>query len=83
VTTPTNVKALRRAVEEAAARRAVVAQRMQYTVASTVALQMVPGGAAKGGGAIRQRVSEREARLTKDLDYARPTGMDIDTFADA
>lgn len=56
---------------------------MQYTVASTIALQMAPPGVAKGGGAIRQRVSENEARLTKDLDYARFADMDVDTFADA
>lgn len=80
---PLNVKALRRAIEDSAARRAVSAQRMQYTVASTVALQMVPDGAAKGGGAIRHRVSETEARLTTDLDFARATGMDLDTFIDA
>jgi hypothetical protein len=47
---PLNVKALRRAVEDAAARDAVGPQRMQYTVESTIALQMVPDGAAKGGG---------------------------------
>jgi hypothetical protein len=80
---PLNVKALRGAVEEAATRRSVGAQRMQYTVASTVALQMVPDGAAKGGGAIRHRVSETEARLTTDLDFARATGMDLDAFVDA
>lgn len=80
---PLDVKALRRAVEDAAARRAVGAQRMQYTVASTVALQMVPDGAAKGGGAIRHRVNEAAARLTTDLDFARATGMDLDTFVDA
>jgi hypothetical protein len=83
VSAPLTVKSLRRAVEDAAARRAVGAQRMQYTVASTVALQMVPDGAAKGGGAIRHRVSEIEARLTSDLDFARATGMDLDTFVDA
>lgn len=80
---PLNVKALRRAVEDAAAGRAVGARRMQYTLASTVAMQMVPDGAAKGGGAIRHRVSEAEARLTTDLDFARATGMDLDTFVDA
>lgn len=80
---PVNAKALRRAVEEAAASRSVVAGRMQYTVASTIAMQMIPDGAAKGGGAIRHRVSEAEARLTTDLDFARATGMDLDNFVDA
>lgn len=80
---PLNAKALRRAVEDAAARRAVVPGRMQYTVASTAAMQMVPDGAAKGGGAIRQRVSEAEARLTTDLDFARATGMELNNFVDA
>ena len=56
---------------------------MQYTVASTIAMQMIPDGAAKGGGAIRQRVSEAEARLTTDLDFARATGMELDAFVDA
>lgn len=55
---------------------------MQYTIASTVSLQMAPLGVAKGGAAIRQRVSENEARLTTDLDYARASGTDIDTFVD-
>jgi hypothetical protein len=55
---------------------------MQYTVASTIALQMVPAGAAKGGGAIRHRVSEAEARLTADLDFARATEIELDTFVD-
>jgi hypothetical protein len=56
---------------------------MQYTVASTVAMQMMPDGAAKGGGAIRHRVSEAEARLTTDLDFARATGIELDNFVDA
>jgi Nucleotidyl transferase AbiEii toxin, Type IV TA system len=80
---PLNAKALRRAVDEAARRRSVVPGRLQYTVASTIALQMVPDGAAKGGGAIRQRVSEAEARLTTDLDFARPTAAELDVFLDA
>jgi Nucleotidyl transferase AbiEii toxin, Type IV TA system len=75
MTAPLNAEALRRAVEEAARRRAVAPKRMQYTVASTIALQMIPDGAAKGGGAIRQRVSETEARLTTDLDFARAAGI--------
>lgn len=46
---------------------------------------MAPLGVAKGGAAIRQRVSESEseARLTKDLDFARTSDTDIHTFADA
>lgn len=56
---------------------------MQYTVASTIAMQMIPDGAAKGGAAIRHRVSEAEARLTTDLDFARATGMNLDSFVDA
>jgi hypothetical protein len=80
---PLNIKALRLAVDDAAVRRAVAPSRMQYTVASTVALQMVPDGATKGGGAIRQRVSETEARLTTDLDFARPAGVALDSFVDA
>ena len=56
---------------------------MQYPVASTIAMPMVPDGAAKGGGANRHRVSETEARLTTDLDFARATGMDLDDFVDA
>lgn len=55
---------------------------MQYPVASTIAMQVVPDGAPKGGGAIRHRVSETEARLTTDLDFARATGMDLDDFVD-
>lgn len=80
---PPNVKALRRAVEEAAARRSVGPGRLQYTVASTIALQMVPEGAAKGGGAIRQRVNETESRLTTDLDFARIADIELDLFLDA
>jgi hypothetical protein len=84
VSAPINAKALRRAVEVAAAHRAVVPGRMQHTVASTIAMQMIPDGAAKGGGAaIRQRVSEPEARLTTDLDFARATGIELDAFVDA
>lgn len=83
MSTPPNVKALRRAVEEAAARRSVGPGRLQYTVASTIALQMVPAGAAKGGGAIRQRTNETEARLTTDLDFARVADMELDPFLDA
>lgn len=60
---PLNAKALRRAAEQAAARRSVAPGRMQYTVASTIAMQMVPDGAATGGGAIRHRVSETKARM--------------------
>lgn len=48
---PANAKALRRAVQHAAA--------------------------------IRHRVSEAEARLTTDLDFARATGMNLDSFIDA
>jgi len=56
---------------------------MQYTVASTIAMQMIPDGAAKGGSAIRHRVSETEARQTTDLDFVRATGMELDNFVDA
>jgi hypothetical protein len=83
VSAPANAKALRRAVEEAASIRSVVPGRMQYTVASTIAMQMIPDGTAKGGAAVRHRVSEAEARLTTDLDFARATGMDLDSFVDA
>jgi hypothetical protein len=79
---PTSASALRRALDEAAARRSVAPGRLHYTVASTVVLQIVPYGVAKGGGAIRQRVQERDARLTKDLDYSLGEGIDIDTFVD-
>lgn len=66
--TPPSSAALRRLIDDAAARRSVAPGRLHYTVASTVVLQMVPYGVAKGGGAIRQRVNEHDARLTKDLD---------------
>jgi Nucleotidyl transferase AbiEii toxin, Type IV TA system len=82
MTPPMSATALRRALDEAAALRSVAPGRLHYTVASTVVLQLVPYGVAKGGGAIRQRVNEREARLTKDLDYALAEGIDIDTFVD-
>ena len=82
MTAPGSAAALRRAIDDAAARRSVAPGRLHYTVASTVVLQMVPFGVAKGGGAIRQRVNEHDARLTKDLDYARGEGIDIDTFVD-
>lgn len=80
---PANTKALRRAVEEVAASHSVAPGRMHYTVASTIAMQMIPDGAAKGGAAIRHRVSEAEARLTTDLDFVRGTGMNLDNFVDA
>ena len=79
---PTSAVALRRAIDGAAARRSIAPGRLHYTVASTVVLQMVPSGVAKGGGAIRQRVNEHDARLTKDLDYSLDEGIDIDTFVD-
>jgi hypothetical protein len=82
MTTPTSAMALRRAIDDTAARRSVAPDRLHYTVASTVVLQMVPYGVAKGGGAIRQRVNERDARLTKDLDYSLDENVDIDTFVD-
>ncbi len=82
MTSPTSAAVLRRALDEAAARRSVAPGRLHYTVASTVVLQLVPYGVAKGGGAIRQRINEREARLTKDLDYSLAEGVDIDTFVD-
>lgn len=80
---PISATALRRAIDHAAAHRAVAPGRLHYTVASTIVLQMVPYGVAKGGGAIRQRVDEHTARLTKDLDYALDNGLDVDTFVDA
>lgn len=80
---PSDVNALRRGVEKAAASRHVSPMRLQHTVASTIALQMVPSGMAKGGGAIHQRVSETQARLTTDLDFARASDMDLDSFLDA
>lgn len=83
MTAPINPKHLRRAVEQAAAKRAVAPSRLQHTVASTVALQMVPGGVVKGGAGVRQWVSERQARLTNDLDFARPQHLGVDDFADA
>jgi hypothetical protein len=79
---PTSAAALRRAIDDAAASRSIAPGRLHYTVASTVVLQMVPYGVAKGGGAIRQRVNEHDARLTKDLDYSLDEGIDIDTFVD-
>jgi hypothetical protein len=80
---PMNEKELRRRIDAAAARRSVAPGRLHYTVASTVALQMAPAGAAKGGGGVRQRVDERAARLTKDLDFVRPSQMSLDEFVDA
>lgn len=80
---PANEKELRKRVDAAAERRSVAPGRLHYTVASTIALQMVPSGAAKGGGGVRQRVDERGARLTNDLDFARPTDMSLDAFIDA
>jgi hypothetical protein len=79
---PTSAVALRRAIDDAAARRSVAPGRLHYTIASTVVLQMVPHGMAKGGGAIRQRVNEHNARLTTDLDYSLDEGIDIDAFVD-
>ena len=83
MTTPINESALRRSVDAAAARRSLAPGRLHYTVASTVVLQMVPYGVAKGGGAIRQRVNEQDARLTRDLDFSLDEGVDLDTFVDA
>jgi nucleotidyltransferase AbiEii toxin of type IV toxin-antitoxin system len=80
---PANEKELRKRIDAAAEQRSVAPGRLHYTVASTIALQMVPPGAAKGGGGVRQRVDERGARLTNDLDFARPTDMTLDTFVDA
>ena len=80
--TPPSALALRRSIDEAATRRSIAPGRLHYTVASTVVLQTAPYGVAKGGGAIRQRVNEHEARLTKDLDYSLDEGVDIDTFVD-
>ncbi len=82
MTAPTSAAALRRVIDEAAVRRSVAPGRLHYTVASTVVLQMVPDGVAKGGGAIRQRVNEHDARLTTDLDYSLTESIDIDTFVD-
>ena len=79
---PSTSVALRRSIDEAAARRSIAPGRLHYTVASTVVLQMVPFGVAKGGGAVRQRVNEHDARLTKDLDFSLDEGVDIDTFVD-
>jgi Nucleotidyl transferase AbiEii toxin, Type IV TA system len=79
---PLSAAALRRVIDQAAARRSVAPGRLHYTVASTVVLQMVPSGVAKGGGAIRQRVSEHDARLTKDLDYSLEEDIDLDSFVD-
>ncbi|HQZ35061.1 MAG TPA: nucleotidyl transferase AbiEii/AbiGii toxin family protein [Ilumatobacteraceae bacterium] len=80
---PPNEKELRKRIDAAAARRSVAPGRLHYTVASTIALQMVPPGAAKGGGGVRQRVDERAARLTNDLDFARPSAMSLNDFVDA
>ena len=82
MTPPTSRDALRRAIDDAAVRRSVAPGRLHYTVASTVVLQMVPYGVAKGGGAIRHRVNEHAARLTKDLDYSRGEDVDLDMFVD-
>ena len=82
MTPPTSTAALRRAIDDAAVRRSVAPGRLHYTVASTVVLQMVPYGVAKGGGAIRHRVNEHAARLTKDLDYSRGEDVDLDMFVD-
>ena len=80
---PSNEKELRKRIDAAAARRSVAPSRLHYTIASTIALQMAPPGAAKGGGGVRQRVDERTARLTNDLDFARPSEMSLDDFVDA
>ncbi|MEO6122315.1 MAG: nucleotidyl transferase AbiEii/AbiGii toxin family protein [Ilumatobacteraceae bacterium] len=80
---PSNEKELRKRIDAAAERRSVAPGRLHYTVASTIALQMVPPGAAKGGGGVRQRVDELAARLTNDLDFARSSGMSLDDFVDA
>lgn len=79
---PTSARNLRRVIDAAAARRSIAPARLHYTVASTVVLQMVPSGVAKGGGAVRQRVNEHDARLTTDLDYSLDEGVDIDSFVD-
>ena len=80
---PINSTHLQRAVEKAALLRGVNPKRLRHTVASTVVLQMVPGGVVKGGTGVRQRVSEHQARLTNDLDFARPHDVGMDDFADA
>lgn len=82
MTPPATAKHLRQAVERAASRLTVAPLRLQHTVASTVVLQMVPNGVVKGGASVRQRVSEQEARLTNDLDFARPHGVSVDDFVD-
>jgi len=79
---PTSADDLRRRIDELAASRSIAPTRLHLTVSATVVLQMVPQGALKGGSSVRQRVAEEGARLSPDVDYARPAGMDLEVFQD-
>ena len=50
--------------------------RARTAMANVVVGQLLPGGAVKGGSAIKLRFGEEVTRFTTDLDVARATGLD-------
>ena len=50
--------------------------RARTAIANAVVGQMLPGGAVKGGSAIKLRFGDASTRYTTDLDVARATGLD-------
>ena len=52
--------------------------RLRTTLANAIVGQMLPGGAVKGGGALKLRYGDSATRFTRDLDTART--IDIEPY---
>ncbi|MBX3031478.1 MAG: nucleotidyl transferase AbiEii/AbiGii toxin family protein [Chloroflexi bacterium] len=79
---PASVRSLQARIANIVGRRSGPMRSLELAVADVVVGQMLPGGAAKGGGAMMLRVGYRASRTTRDLDVARPPDWSVDEFVE-
>ena len=79
---PRTLGSLTARIRNLADTKGVASNRLDRTVANTVIGQMLPPGVVKGGTAMKLRVGEAASRFTRDVDAARPAGVDIGDYVD-
>lgn len=77
---PPHLRSLSQRIVNAAKAASVPDLRLRQSIAHTIVGQMLPAGVVKGGAAVRMRVTEAEARLTRDLDFSPVADTDPEAF---
>ncbi len=79
---PPHLRSLSQRIVNAAKAASVPDQRLRQSIAHTIVGQMLPAGVVKGGAAVRMRVTEAEARLTRDLSFSPVADTDPEVKLD-